>query len=78
MIKLKPLFILTILSFLLTTNSAYAIDPLKPYHTETAPKIDGILDDIVWQKSPSETGFKIYYPDYGGEMTEHTKVWYAL
>jgi hypothetical protein len=71
---------LKLICFLLTlpiTYSMYAIEPLKPLRTETAPIIDGILDDPVWQKAPSESGFKIYHPDYGDEMTENTKVWYA-
>ena len=74
---MKDLNFLWISLTFLFINSTHAIEPLKPLHTEFPPKIDGILDDPVWQKAPSESGFKIYYPDYGGEMTESTKVWYA-
>ncbi len=51
--------------------------PLVPYKTDTAPVIDGILDDQVWQKAPRETGFKTYSPDYGIDMVENTVVYYA-
>jgi len=53
------------------------LKPLIPYKTETPPVIDGILDDSVWQKAPSETGFKTYHPDYGINMVENTIVYYA-
>ena len=74
---MKKIYTLPLLSFLFFTTTLFAIEPLKPFRTETAPKIDGVLDDAVWQKAPSETGFKIYHPDYGDKMTEDTKVWYA-
>jgi hypothetical protein len=32
--------------------------PLKPYKTEIAPVIDGVLDDDVWKHAPSESDFK--------------------
>ncbi len=53
------------------------LEPLIPYKTDTPPVIDGILDDPVWQKSPDETGFITYHPDYGKEMEENTIVYYA-
>ncbi|MBN2089377.1 carbohydrate binding family 9 domain-containing protein [candidate division KSB1 bacterium] len=53
------------------------IEPLKPLRTDIPPVLDGNLDDPVWQSAPFETGFIIYYPDYGKNMTEGTRVWYA-
>jgi hypothetical protein len=53
------------------------LQPLIPHKTDTPPVLDGILDDPVWQKSPNETGFKTYYPDYGKDMPEDTIVYYA-
>jgi len=53
------------------------LEPLIPHKTDAPPVLDGILDDPVWQKSPSETGFKTYYPDYGKDMPEDTVVYYA-
>ncbi|MFC1629460.1 DUF5916 domain-containing protein [Gemmatimonadota bacterium] len=56
-----------------TTNQL----PFRPLKIETAPVIDGVLDDEVWQLAPSETGFMTYSPDYGVEMTDNTIVYYA-
>ena len=73
---LKSLLILILLLFLFS-NPTNAIEPLKPFRTNTPPTIDGVLDDAVWQQAPFETGFIIYHPDYGSPMSEDTKVWYA-
>ncbi len=66
-----------VLAILLFTNAIHAIEPLKPLRANIPPTIDGILDDQIWQQAPFETGFIIYHPDYGGPMSENTKVWYA-
>ncbi len=66
-----------ILTILLCTTAIQAIEPLRPFRTNTSPTINGILDDPVWQQAPFETGFIIYHPDYGSPMSEDTKVWYA-
>jgi hypothetical protein len=50
---------------------------LRPYKAQTPPVLDGILDDAVWQKAPSETGFKTYHPDYDKNMADDTIVYYA-
>jgi hypothetical protein len=39
--------------------------------------IDGILDDPIWSRAPSETGFKTWRPDFGKDMHERTVVYYA-
>jgi len=62
--------ILLFISIFLIGLFAFAeekLEPLIPHKTDTPPVIDGILDDPVWQKSPYETGFKTYHPDYGKE-----------
>ncbi|MDH4220275.1 MAG: carbohydrate binding family 9 domain-containing protein [Candidatus Aminicenantes bacterium] len=72
--------ILLFISIFLVGLFAFAeekLEPLIPHKTDTPPVIDGILDDPVWQKSPYETGFKTYHPDYGKEMKEKTIVYYA-
>ena len=56
---------------------AEKLSPLTPYRTETPPVIDGALDDPVWTKAPSETGFKTWRPDFGKDMHEKTVVFYA-
>jgi len=50
---------------------------LKPFRTAEPPKIDGKLDDSVWQTSPSVTDFKTFVPDYGKDMSERTIVYMA-
>jgi hypothetical protein len=50
---------------------------LIPFRTETPPVIDGALDDPVWARAPSETGFKTWRPDMGKAMHEKTVVYYA-
>ncbi len=62
---------------MMTVQHLYGQTPLLPLRTENPPVIDGILDDAVWRDAPWETGFKTWYPDYGLDMVENTKVWYA-
>ena len=58
--------------------SAYEkLPPLAPYRTETPPVLDGVLDDAVWKKAPTETGFKTWTPDFAKDMREKTIVYYA-
>jgi hypothetical protein len=52
-------------------------NPLRPLRAETAPKIDGSLEDDVWKGAPTVTGFKTWHPDYGLDMAEETKVYFA-
>lgn len=54
-----------------------ALEPLRPAWAETPPKIDGILDDAVWERAPRESDFKTWNPDYGKDMTAGTIVYYA-
>ncbi len=51
--------------------------PLRPLKTDEPPVIDGILDDPVWKQAPASTGFKTWNPDFGLEMAEQTRVYYA-
>ncbi len=73
---------LTLLPALLLISAAAASgaerpSPLKPYKTEAAPIIDGVLDDAIWKNAPSETGFKTYSPDYGKDAAQKTVIYYA-
>ncbi len=71
-----PVFALIL--FLTTAAfGAERVAPLKPYKTEIAPVIDGVLDDDVWKHAPSESDFKTYSPDYGKDMARKTTVYYA-
>ena len=44
---------------------------------ETPPKIDGVLDDAVWQTARSWSEFKTAKPDYGKPVSEKTVVYMA-
>ena len=77
----KAIFLISIFAVLLIGLSAAAAEeqpqPLIPFKTDTAPVIDGILNDPVWQKAPNVTGFKTWHPDFGKDMVEKTAVYYA-
>jgi hypothetical protein len=45
--------------------------------TNTPPKIDGYLDDPVWQDAPTITGLKTWMSDFGHDMAEKTIVYMA-
>ena len=47
------------------------------YFTDTAPEIDGILDDQVWQEAQSVTGFKTFAPDYEKDMAFKTIAYWS-
>jgi len=53
------------------------LEPLRPLRTDSAPVIDGVLDDAVWQAAPQVKGFKTWHPDYGRDMAEDTIVYFA-
>lgn len=77
--RFKYLLLAFCVSFVLSPVFAgpEELSPLQPFKTDTPPKIDGVLDDPVWQHAPNETGFKTWTPDYGIEMKENTVVYYA-
>mgnify|MGYP000371503198 CR=1 FL=1 len=73
------IFTLNFLPLLILPLSAAnkKLPPLEPYRTETPPVIDGNLDDPVWSRASSESGFLTWRPDFGRELTEKTIVYYA-
>lgn len=56
------------------TPAAPALIPLR---VSSPPVIDGKLDDAVWQQAPFVTGFKTFSPDFGRDMSEPTRAFYA-
>ncbi len=69
-----------LLSFAFTSSPLAAqekLPVLRPLQTEVPPKIDGVLDDTIWQKAPQVTGFKTWRPDFGIDMPEKTIVYYV-
>ncbi len=77
MIKFKSIFIILVIIPLIVSSITYSQDPLIPFRTGKAPVIDGRLDDMVWKRAPSVTGFKTWTPDYGIDMAEKTIVYLA-
>ncbi len=65
------------LLFPATGFSANTLEPLAPIRTDVPPMIDGRLDDEVWTKAHYVTGFKTWRPDFGKDMADDTKVYYA-
>jgi hypothetical protein len=49
----------------------------KPLRTDVPPVVDGRLDDEVWGRAPSVTGFKSFIPDFGREPSEKTVAFMA-
>lgn len=72
--KLKHYLTLT---FGLVLSSLYAQGPVISTKAETPPKIDGVLDDDIWQKSPQVTGYKTFVPDFAKEMPYKTIAYMA-
>jgi len=54
-----------------------AVPALIPLRVSSPPVIDGKLDDAVWQQAPFVTGFKTFSPDFGRDMSEPTRAFYA-
>lgn len=77
-------FRLVFIFFLLSCTSAYSQDSdsipdfiakkqLKIERTLVAPKIDGVLNDAVWQNADIATDFTQFRPDMGVKATEDRK-----
>lgn len=64
-----------ILSFIVLVELALCQpDSLKPLRVDTAPVLDGLLDDPVWTNAPRVSGFKTFIPDFGKTIVEQTEV----
>lgn len=74
LVEISSIFILLIFFFAAPT---VAQEFFKPYRTAQPPKIDGVLDDLVWQKAPSVSEFKSFIPDFGKEPSEKTVAYMA-
>ena len=79
----KSHFLLLLMVFLFVISGSTGVraedtyPPIIPEKTDTAPEIDGKLDDAVWQKAPQVSGFKTWLPDYGKDMAEKTETYVA-
>jgi hypothetical protein len=48
-----------------STESDHLNKSVSPLKTEHPPKIDGRLDEEIWQQAPAASGFRQYEPDRG-------------
>ncbi len=67
----------TIFLVLASSSSGVTQRVLRPFRTDTPPIIDGKLNDPLWQKAPYVTDFKTWTPDYGIDMPEKTRAFFA-
>ncbi len=57
-------------------NAPSYASEINVHPVSSPPKIDGVLDDPVWQEAPLELGeWLTYNPLYGDKMAQQTKVW---
>ncbi len=73
-IDFKWLFSMTLI-FLFNFNLTPSGDIPEIYKTDISPVIDGKLDDEVWKKANTFSGFKTFQPDYGKDPHGKTKVY---
>ena len=73
--KGKCLILLVLLShFFSDSLCAENLPSMRALRTQTAPKIDGVLNDDCWKNVPSQSNFKISEPNWGAETKEKTEV----
>ena len=69
----RVLIAASLLSSLLAAAPAAAAD-LKAVRVQQGPRVDGLLDDPVWQTVPPASGFLMVEPRPGEEPSERTDV----
>lgn len=74
-LSLKTHFLKVIWLVLLFPATVYS--QVTSQFADEAPVIDGVLDEAIWQKSPSVTGFKTFVPDFAKEMPYQTIAYVA-
>lgn len=64
-----------VLLLLLITNILFAQEKktVNINRTNTAPKIDGVLDDIAWEKAEEAKDFTQFRPEMGAKELDHQK-----
>lgn len=73
---LTNVLIVTLVCFFPVLLSAN-VGSVKPQKVEQAPVIDGVLDEELWQRAPTVTGFRTFVPDYDKPMGYTTRVMMA-
>jgi hypothetical protein len=57
--------------------AAEEVSRLNSVFTESAPVLDGILNDEVWTKAGQVTGFKTFVPDFGQDIPYKTEAYWS-
>lgn len=71
-------FILSVQAFSGDSSDQTSYPDLKPRLAKTPPKIDGVLDDEVWQAGPMIDDFlRTYNPLYGEKLPQRTAIYLA-
>jgi hypothetical protein len=71
----------SILSFVLTIAAVSSLANNEPERSlqaskvAQAPKIDGVLDEAIWQTAPVAENFIVNAPNYGEASAHRTKVY---
>lgn len=72
---MKPQSIFILFTLFLCLKTAEAQE--QSFYTEVPPILDGVLDDEVWQNSPTFSGYKTFVPDFSQEMPFKTVAYMA-
>jgi hypothetical protein len=70
---MKTLFSVILVFFLIFTARGQ-VKTLNSVKTNQPPRMDGRLDDAVWQNAPLATGFTTSQPNFGNASTANTEV----
>ncbi|HEX9829760.1 MAG TPA: DUF5916 domain-containing protein, partial [Bacteroidota bacterium] len=78
-VAITNLFLLTLVNAVFANDPRVTrtLEPMRPILVDTAPVIDGKLDDAVWSQAPYVTGFRSFIPDFGKMIPESTVVYMA-
>jgi hypothetical protein len=72
--RLRPCLVVLLASF----HGLFAVSEIEAIRASEPPRIDGILDDAVWQDSAQIDQFLQREPVLGAPASEETEVWIAL
>lgn len=63
--------------FFVFSTSMFASATIEAVRTDTPPKIDGVLDDLIWKQTKGYTEFISFLPEYGKIPKEKTVAYMA-
>lgn len=72
----RQVLLLCIVTF--ATLLANGPGPMRPVRTDSPPRIDGVLDDPIWEKALKVSDFRTFYPDFGKTIPESTIAYAAF